>query len=87
LTQRLSQALREQLSPRHVPDRIVAVPAIPRTLTGKKLEVPVKQLLLGEPVDRVASPGATLDPAALEHFEALAREWNLKGESRRGSPS
>jgi acetoacetyl-CoA synthetase len=87
LTQRLNQALREQLSPRHVPDRIVAVPAIPRTLTGKKLEVPVKRILLGEPVDRVASPGATLDPAALEHFEALAREWNLTGESRRGLPS
>src|SRR4051794_32309178 len=50
--------LRRQLSPRHVPDAIVAVPAIPRTLTGKKLEAPVKRILRGAPADTVASRGA-----------------------------
>jgi acetoacetyl-CoA synthetase len=80
LTSRLNAAIREQLTPRHVPDQIVAVPAIPRTLTGKKLEVPVKRLLLGEPLERVASPGATQDPRALEHFAQLARDWRLGSE-------
>jgi acetoacetyl-CoA synthetase len=72
LTQRLSQALREQLSPRHVPDVIRAVPAIPRTLTGKKLEAPVKRILGGEPVDAVASRDSLLDPSALDIFATFA---------------
>ena len=49
-------ALRDALSPRHVPDTIVAVPAIPRTLTGKKLELPVKRILTGDPAAEVVSP-------------------------------
>ena len=56
LAGRLRTALRTELSPRHVPDRIVAVPVVPRTLSGKKLEVPVKRILLGADVDAVASP-------------------------------
>ena len=71
---RIAQALRGQLSPRHVPDRIVGVPAIPRTLTGKKLEAPVKRILRGESADKVASRGALLNPAALDAFVALAGE-------------
>lgn len=55
---RIGEALREHLSPRHVPDRILAAPGVPRTLTGKKLEIPVKRLLLGAPVDDDASAGA-----------------------------
>ncbi len=66
--------LRTQLSPRHVPDVIVAVPAIPRTLNGKKLEVPVKRLFQGEPPDNVASPDTLADPAAFDAFVALADE-------------
>ncbi len=68
----IGRALRSQLSPRHVPDRIVAVPAIPRTMTGKKLEAPVKRILRGTPVEQVASPDSLLDPAALGPFVALA---------------
>ena len=68
----IASALRMQLSPRHVPDRILAVPAIPRTMTGKKLEAPVKRILRGTPVEQVASPDALLDPASLEPFVALA---------------
>lgn len=70
---RLVTALRTQLSPRHVPDAIHPVPAIPRTLTGKKLEVPVKRILTGAPVGAVASKDALADPAALDAFVALAR--------------
>ena len=64
-----SSALRSELSPRHVPDRIEAAPAIPRTLSGKKLEVPVKRVLTGTPADDAASPGSLVDPGALTWFE------------------
>jgi acetoacetyl-CoA synthetase len=68
---RISSALRSELSPRHVPDAIHAVPAVPRTLSGKKLEVPVKRILLGQPPDAVASSDALADPAALDAFRDL----------------
>ena len=50
----------------------MAVPAIPRTLTGKKMEVPVKRILLGRPVAEVAAPGAAADPHALDFFVEYA---------------
>jgi acetoacetyl-CoA synthetase len=68
----IGRDLRSQLSPRHVPDMIRAVPAIPRTLTGKKLEAPVKRILRGESVDAVASKDSLLDPTALDTFAAIA---------------
>ena len=74
LRDRIAKALRSELSPRHVPDAIVAVPAIPRTLTGKKLEAPVKRILRGDSPERVASRDSLLDPAALDAFVALATE-------------
>jgi acetoacetyl-CoA synthetase len=74
LRNRIANALRSELSPRHVPDKIVSVPAIPRTLTGKKLEAPVKRILRGESSERVASRDSLLDPAALDAFVALATE-------------
>ncbi len=70
---RIAGALRAELSPRHVPDTVRAVPAIPRTLTGKKLEAPVKRILLGEPVEAVASRDSLLDPAALDVFVSERR--------------
>jgi acetoacetyl-CoA synthetase len=76
---RLVSALRGQLSPRHVPDEIVAVRGIPRTLTGKKLESPVKRILLGEAAERVASRDALADPAALDSFVALAAKRSGEG--------
>jgi acetoacetyl-CoA synthetase len=72
LRRRVVSALRGQLSPRHVPDEIVVVPGIPRTLTGKKLEAPVKRILRGEAAETVASRDALADPAALDSFVALA---------------
>ena len=70
---RLLAEIRSSLSPRHVPDRVYSVPAIPRTLSGKKLEVPVKRILTGTPADQAASRGALVDPEALAPFEQLAR--------------
>jgi acetoacetyl-CoA synthetase len=69
---RIAAALRADLSPRHVPDAMEAVPAIPRTLSGKKLEVPVKRILLGQPAETTASRDALADPSSLAPFEALA---------------
>ncbi|HEX6140824.1 MAG TPA: acetoacetate--CoA ligase, partial [Candidatus Limnocylindria bacterium] len=74
LEARIRGELRSALSPRHVPDRIVAVPAVPRTLSGKKLEVPVKRILTGTPPDVAASRGSLADPHALDAFAALATE-------------
>jgi len=65
---RLRKALRETLSPRHVPDEIRAVPGIPRTLSGKKLEVPVRKILLGTPVEKAANRDAMANPEVLSHF-------------------
>jgi acetoacetyl-CoA synthetase len=69
----IAAALRTSLSPRHVPDTVYAVPVIPRTLSGKKLEVPVKRILLGMDPDTAASKDALADPGALAPFVALAR--------------
>jgi acetoacetyl-CoA synthetase len=74
LRRRIAGALREELSPRHAPDSIIAVAAIPRTLSGKKLEVPVKRILLGASPELAASKDALADPQSLLPFEALARE-------------
>jgi acetoacetyl-CoA synthetase len=74
LTGTIKSALRTALSPRHVPDRIVGVPAIPRNLTGKKLELPVKRILQGTPVPQVVSRDALADPSVLDPFIALAAQ-------------
>ncbi|HYK94792.1 MAG TPA: acetoacetate--CoA ligase [Candidatus Dormibacteraeota bacterium] len=71
---RIRASLRDDLSPRHVPDATIAVRAVPRTLSGKKLEVPVKRILLGLPADVAASKDALADPGSLEPFAELARE-------------
>ena len=67
----LTAAIRTELSPRHVPDRVEVVDDLPRTLNGKKCEVPVKRLLQGEPRDVVVNPAALANPEALEALEAL----------------
>jgi acetoacetyl-CoA synthetase len=71
----LASLVRASLSPRHVPDRVITVRAIPRTLSGKKLEVPVKRILSGVPATRAASRDALADPSALDDFEQLAATW------------
>jgi acetoacetyl-CoA synthetase len=74
LRSRIATELRTTLSPRHVPDEIRVVEAVPRTLSGKKLEIPVKRILTGTPADVAASKGALADPGSLAPFEALAAE-------------
>jgi len=73
LRRRIVTALRTELSPRHVPDSIEAVAAVPRTLSGKKLEVPIKRILQGVPPEQAASRDSLADPRALDPFVALAR--------------
>jgi acetoacetyl-CoA synthetase len=73
LRTRLADALRTGLAPRHRPDEILAVPAIPRTLTGKKLELPVKRILTGTAAAEVVSRDALADPASIEPFVDYAR--------------
>jgi acetoacetyl-CoA synthetase len=68
LTGRIRAQLRSQLSPRHVPDEIHQVPGIPRTLSGKKLEVPVRKILLGTPIADAADPDALANPEVLAFF-------------------
>jgi acetoacetyl-CoA synthetase len=70
----LKQAIRSELSPRHVPDDIIEVPAVPRTLTGKKLEVPIKRILQGARPEAVSATGAVTDPEMLSWFERFAEE-------------
>jgi acetoacetyl-CoA synthetase len=68
LKNRIRAVLRAQLSPRHVPDEIHQVPGIPRTLSGKKLEVPVRKILHGTDPERAADPNALADPDVLRYF-------------------
>ena len=71
LRRRIETALREGLSPRHVPDEIHEIDEVPLTLNGKKMEVPVKQILAGVPVDRAARRDAMANPHALDAFVRL----------------
>jgi acetoacetyl-CoA synthetase len=64
-------AIRRELSPRYVPDKVVVVPAVPRTLSGKKLEVPVKRVLMGAPIAEAVALASVANPESLEAFVAL----------------
>jgi acetoacetyl-CoA synthetase len=66
----LRARIRSNLSPRHVPDEIVAIAEVPRTLNGKKCEVPVKRVLAGVPLEQAVSEGALKNPASMQPFVA-----------------
>lgn len=74
LRDRIARRLREDCSPRHVPDRMYQVEAIPYTLTGKKMEVPVRKILMGWPAERAASRDAMMTPEAIDWFVRFAQE-------------
>ncbi len=76
LQRRIRETLRAEYTPRHVPDRIVQVSSIPVTRTGKKMEVPVRRLLLGAALDEVANPDAMADPGAMDDFLAYRDDQN-----------
>jgi acetoacetyl-CoA synthetase len=70
----IAKRIRERCSPRHVPDEAYAIDEVPRTLSGKVLEVPVKRILMGTPADQAASRDSLANPAALDYFVELAGE-------------
>jgi acetoacetyl-CoA synthetase len=73
MRERLDNAIRTALSPRFVPNEILQVAEIPRTLSGKKQELPVKKLLLGQPLEKVVNREAMANPACLEWYVRFAK--------------
>jgi acetoacetyl-CoA synthetase len=84
LRRALAEAIRGEVSPRHVPDEIHSAPAVPRTLTGKKLEVPIKKLFQGAALDDVTAPGAIDKPDAAQWYADFAARYTEA--TRRGRP-
>ncbi len=76
LRRAIARNVREHCSPRHVPDEVFAIVEVPRTLSNKVLEVPVKRILMGTPVEQAASRDSLANPAALDYFVALAGTLN-----------
>jgi acetoacetyl-CoA synthetase len=70
---KLKRLIRNELTPRHVPGSIVSVPAVPRTLNGKKCEVPVKRILAGASIESAVSRDALADPDGFDKFLQTAR--------------
>src|SRR5699024_8325922 len=68
----IRSAIKRDVSPRHLPDKVYAVNAIPMTMTGKKMEIPVKKILLGEPVESVLNTDSISDPDSIDYFTELA---------------
>ncbi|MGB6053957.1 MAG: acetoacetate--CoA ligase [Burkholderiaceae bacterium] len=73
LIARIKAGIRSALSARHVPNEVFAVPQIPRTASGKKMELPIKKLLLGMPVEKIANRDAMSNPDSLDYFVAFAQ--------------
>jgi acetoacetyl-CoA synthetase len=72
LPREIARRVREQCSPRHVPDEVFQIDEVPRTLSGKVLEVPVKRILMGTPPEKAASRDSLANPAALDYFVTMA---------------
>src|SRR5262249_6626571 len=82
---RIGERLKTDYSPRHVPDLIEQIDAIPTTLTGKKLEVPVRRILMGVPPEKAANRAALANPTALDYFIDYAKRqthYPLPNESQ-----
>jgi acetoacetyl-CoA synthetase len=71
----INQKIRRDVSPRHVPNEIIVVDQIPYTLSGKKMEVPVRRILLGEDPGKAANPGAMRNPESIQFFVNLVTSW------------
>ena len=74
LKQKIVTTLRTRLTPRHVPDEILQAPAVPHTLSGKRLEVPIKKLLTGKPLEKAANIASVDDPDALRWYARFAED-------------
>ena len=77
LITRIKTKLREELSPRHIPNQIYVVKEIPRTLNGKKIEVPVRRILSGVPIDKAVTKEAIKNPESLQFIVNLANDKKL----------
>jgi acetoacetyl-CoA synthetase len=75
----IARRVRERCSPRHVPDEVFVIDAVPRTLSGKVLEVPVKRILMGTPAAQAASRDSLANPAALDYFTEMAARLDERG--------
>ena len=73
LEAKIRDTLRREYTPRHVPDKIYQAPGIPYTLTGKKMEVPVRRILMGMPAEKAANRSGVADPSTLDHFITYAQ--------------
>ncbi|EFL21399.1 acetoacetate-CoA ligase [Streptomyces himastatinicus ATCC 53653] len=80
LLARIKTTIRTELSPRHVPDEVIEVPGVPHTLTGKRIEVPVKRLLQGTSLDKAVNPGSVDDIDLLKYYERLARTKGVSAD-------
>ena len=78
LRARIRARIREDCSPRHVPNEILQIEEVPRTLSGKVLEVPVKKILMGARAQEAASADSLANPRALDYFVALAERWRVQ---------
>ncbi|HHY66142.1 MAG TPA: acetoacetate--CoA ligase [Alicyclobacillus sp.] len=81
LKKKIRDQIRKNLSPRHVPDEIYQIREVPRTLNGKKLEVPIKKILLGTPVHKAVNLDSTANPDAVNFFVQLAEQLKAKQNS------
>jgi len=79
LRKEIARRVRERCSPRHVPDEVFAIAEVPRTLSGKVLEVPVKRILMGTPAEQAASRDSLANPAALDYFTEMAARLDERG--------
>ncbi|MNG07962.1 acetoacetyl-CoA synthetase [compost metagenome] len=86
LQARINRRLREEGSPRHVPDAIFAVPGVPYTLTSKKMEIPVRRILMGAEVDKVASRDAMANPESIDWYVAFAQRADIRQRLGTTSP-
>jgi len=73
LRDRIRRQLRDRVSPRHVPDEIVQVTAVPYTLSGKKMEIPIRKIILGHDPGEAINPGAMRNPETVGFFREYAR--------------
>jgi len=82
LKKHINVTIRARLSPRYTPDEIIAVAQVPRTLSGKKMELPIKKLLHGQPLEQAASADAMSNPESLDYYMELARQWTSGATGR-----
>jgi acetoacetyl-CoA synthetase len=71
LVKKIKASVRSKLSPRHVPDDVFTAPDVPRTLSGKKLEIPVKRILMGTPIEKAANLDSMKNPEVLDYYLSM----------------